>query len=58
MCFHPRGIDLLILSEFFILELNIIEKVKGVKRRITDEARGRVSNPTLSPRHRGDKQYY
>ena len=32
-----------------------IDEVEGVNRRITDEAGGRVCNPTISPRHRGDK---
>ena len=32
-----------------------IDEVKGVNRRIIDEAVGRVCNPKISLRHRGDK---
>ena len=34
-----------------------IDEVEGFKRRIIYEAVGRVYNPTLEPRHRGDKRY-
>ena len=37
------------------LTIVFIDEVEGVNRRITDEAGGRVCNPTISPRHRGDK---
>ena len=41
----------------FKLPCNIvfIDEVEGVNSRITDEAGGRVCNPTINPRHRGDK---
>ena len=34
-----------------------IHGMEGVNRIIIDEAAGRVCNPTISPRHRGDKLY-
>ena len=37
------------------MNIVFIDVVEGVNRRITDEAEGRVCNPTISPRHRGDK---
>ena len=42
-------------SSYQRLSIVFIDEVEGVNRRITDEAGGRVCNPTISPRHRGDK---
>ena len=40
-----------------ILTIVFIDEVEGFKRRIIYEAVGRVYNPALEPRHRGDKRY-
>lgn len=39
------------------LTIVFIDEVEGFKRRIIYEAVGRVYNPALEPRHRGDKRY-
>ena len=51
--FNQAQTDLPII--YYIITIVFIDEVEGVNRRITDEAGGRVCNPTISPRHRGDK---
>ena len=38
-----------------VVTIVFFDEVEGVNRRIIDEAGGRVCNPTIRPRHRGDK---
>ena len=51
----PRCNLLKLLISAHDLIIVFIDEVEGVNRRITDEAGGRVCNPTISLRHRGDK---
>ena len=38
-----------------MVSIVFFDDVEGLNRRMIDEAGGRVCNPTISPRHRGDK---